>query len=64
MGRQVLTWIGAQAAASGRRYVRLATARDDRPLRAYYERAGYRHVGDPPHAKWPTSLYERAIESG
>ncbi|GAB3585525.1 hypothetical protein GCM10027445_63130 [Amycolatopsis endophytica] len=41
--------------------VRLATARDNAALRGYYERAGYHHVADPPDAKWPTSLDERAV---
>ena len=61
LGVRILAWIEAQAAGTGRRYVRLATARHNPALRAYYERAGYRHVTDPPHAKWPTSLYERTI---
>lgn len=30
-------------------------------LRHYYEQAGFQHVTDPPHARWPTSLYERRV---
>ena len=61
LGRRILDWADARAAAAGRRYLRLATTRDNPALRRYYERAGFRHVGDPPDARWPTSHYEREV---
>jgi GNAT superfamily N-acetyltransferase len=62
-GYRILDWVDARAAARGRGYVRLATASNNPALRQYYEQAGFRHVGDPPHARWPTSLYERRTSS-
>jgi hypothetical protein len=52
-----------KAAEHGRRYVRLATASTNPALRRYYESAGFEHVADPPHARWPTSLHQRAAGS-
>ena len=60
LGRRLLDWVAAKAAEHGKRYVRVATASDNPALRRYYERAGFTHVADPPHARWPTSLYERS----
>lgn len=60
LGYRLVGWVAAKAVEHGRRYVRLATARDNPALRRYYERAGFDHVADPPHARWPTSLYQRA----
>lgn len=59
LGYRIIDWVGAQADQRGWRYVRLATAKDNPALRQYYERAGFRHVADPPGARWPTSLYQR-----
>jgi GNAT superfamily N-acetyltransferase len=59
LGYRIIDWVAGQAAECGRHYVRLATASDNPALRRYYERAGFVHVADPPHARWPTSLYER-----
>lgn len=59
LGHRVIDWVAAKAAERGVRGVRLATASDNPALRRYYERAGFVHVADPPHARWPTSLYER-----
>lgn len=61
LGHHIIDWVAHKAAAHGRQYVRLATARDNPALRRYYERAGFDHVADPPHARWPTSLYQRAV---
>jgi hypothetical protein len=59
LGHRVIDRVAAKAAERGVRCVRLATASDNPALRRYYERAGFVHVADPPHARWPTSLYER-----
>jgi GNAT superfamily N-acetyltransferase len=60
LGYRLIDWVAGKAAERGWRYVRVATARDNPGLRRYYERAGFTHVADPPHARWPTSLYERS----
>jgi RimJ/RimL family protein N-acetyltransferase len=60
LGHRVIDWVAAKAVERGVRHVRLATAADNPALRRYYERAGFVHVADPPHARWPTSLYERS----
>ncbi|MFI6167045.1 GNAT family N-acetyltransferase [Nocardia sp. NPDC051052] len=59
VGYRILDWVQARARIAGMSRIRLATARDNLALRAYYEAAGFRHVADPQDAKWPTSLYER-----
>lgn len=61
LGHRIIDWVAGKAAESGRRYVRLATSSDNSALRRYYERAGFEHVVDPPHARWPTSLYQRMV---
>ncbi|OXM42896.1 GNAT family N-acetyltransferase [Amycolatopsis alba] len=60
LGIRIIDWVGEKAAARGKTFVRVATTRDNPALRALYERAGFEHVADPPAAKWPTSLYQRA----
>lgn len=59
LGHRLIDWVAGKATARGWRYVRLATASDNPALRRYYEQAGFVHVADPPHARWPTSLYQR-----
>jgi ribosomal protein S18 acetylase RimI-like enzyme len=61
LGYRVIDWVAAKAAERGWRHVRLATDSDNPALRRYYEAAGFEHVADPPHARWPTSLYERKV---
>ncbi|SFI65508.1 Ribosomal protein S18 acetylase RimI [Amycolatopsis regifaucium] len=61
LGYRLIDWVAGKAAERGRRYVRLATTSHNQALRGYYERAGFDHVTDPPHARWPTSLYERDV---
>lgn len=58
LGRLLLAWAERQVATTGREYLRLDCARDVEGLRRYYERAGYRHVGDAERG-WPASLYEK-----
>jgi GNAT superfamily N-acetyltransferase len=63
LGYRVIDWVADQATERGWQYVRLATASNNPALRHYYERVGFEHVADPPHARWPTSLYERRVTS-
>ena len=61
LGYQIIDWVEARAATRNLSHVRLATTSTNAALRRYYERAGFRHVADPPAARWPTSLYQRAV---
>ncbi len=63
LGSRIIDWVAGKAAERGRQYVRLATASNNPALRHYYERLGFEHVADPPHARWPTSLYERRVDT-
>jgi GNAT superfamily N-acetyltransferase len=63
LGYRIIDWVAGKAAERGWQYVRLATTSDNSALRRYYERAGFEHVADPPHARWPTSLYERNVSA-
>ncbi len=56
-GHEVLAWAEGAVAAAGRCYLRLACTATNPALHAYYERAGYRHLG---HRRG-NSLYERAV---
>ena len=42
----LLHWAEGHVAAEGKAYLRLDCAAWNESLRAYYERAGYEHVGD------------------
>lgn len=65
IGRALLSWAEEHIRRSGRALVRLDCVRSNRPLRAYYERAGYRLVGyqDFPEVEWvlETALYEKSV---
>jgi GNAT superfamily N-acetyltransferase len=63
LGRELLAWAERAAAAAGRRYLRLDCMAANRSLRAYYERAGYAHLGDVRigGGGWTASLYEKAV---
>ena len=65
IGRSILEWAEGSIVATGRRLVRLDCVHDNRPLRAYYEHAGYRFVGTEtfPDLAWAddTALYEKQI---
>ena len=61
LGYRILNWVEKNAALRGIEYVRLATASNNPRLRRYYEDAGFRHIGNPKNAKWPTSCYERRV---
>ncbi|MER7077211.1 Acetyltransferase (GNAT) family protein [Saccharopolyspora kobensis] len=61
LGYRIIEWVSGKAAERGWPYVRLSTASNNPVLRRYYEGAGFEHVADPPHARWPTSLYQREV---
>jgi protein-tyrosine phosphatase len=64
IGRAILRWAEEQVAARGRIYLRLDCMADNARLRAYYEVAGFRCVGekaweDAP--SWRSGLYEKRV---
>ncbi|MFE6613585.1 GNAT family N-acetyltransferase [Amycolatopsis sp. NPDC057786] len=63
LGNRIIDWVGEKAAVHRKAFVRVATTRDNPALRGLYERRGFEHVADPPEARWPTSLYEKAAGS-
>jgi protein-tyrosine phosphatase len=66
IGHAILCWAGEQVAARGRICLRLDCIADNTRLRAYYEDAGFRCVGDKTWEdapSWRSSLYEKRIEA-
>jgi ribosomal protein S18 acetylase RimI-like enzyme len=66
IGRSILRWAEEQVAAQGRMYMRLDCMADNTKLRAYYEDAGFRCVGeqtDKDEPDWRASLYEKRVGS-
>ena len=62
LGERIVEWIVAEAAARGRRYVRLDCQRDLPGIRRYYERLGFAFRGEKkkgPNRAW--ALYERRV---
>ena len=65
-GADLLRWAADAAAADGLRAVRLDCWAENHALRRYYERAGFRHVGDVeqrdgPDRVWRASRFEMPI---
>jgi ribosomal protein S18 acetylase RimI-like enzyme len=66
VGRAILRWAEARVGMRGRTYLRLDCVADNAKLRAYYEDAGFLHVGektDEEDPSWRASLYEKRVES-
>jgi GNAT superfamily N-acetyltransferase len=63
LGAALVDWADAQAAAAGRRFLRLDCQRDDPGIRAYYERLGFEHRGDVDHPRFAAALYERPVRA-
>ena len=65
IGRSLLNWAERSIRQAGHRVARLDCAKDNQPLRSYYERAGYRVVGSKtfPEIAWAleASLYEKRL---
>jgi GNAT superfamily N-acetyltransferase len=69
LGYRLLDWADERVRANGRVALRLDVVSDNRPLRDYYEAAGFEHrrdvtgefeLRDGTRQNWRTSLYERA----
>jgi protein-tyrosine phosphatase len=64
IGRAILRWAEEQVIARSRIYLRLDCMADNAKLRAYYEHAGFRCVGeqtDEDDPYWRVSLYEKRV---
>jgi GNAT superfamily N-acetyltransferase len=63
LGADIVAWVDARAAESGRRFLRLDCLRDDPGIRAYYERLGFERQGDFDDGArgLQLSLYERQV---
>jgi GNAT superfamily N-acetyltransferase len=61
LGRQLLTFAERTTLEAGRRYLRLDCMAANPELRAYYERAGFRHAGEWRGGGWTASLYEKPV---
>lgn len=63
VGARFLAWAEETALSCGKSFLRLDCARRDGGIRRYYERAGFRHRGDPGGrgSTFEVSLYEKAL---
>ena len=61
IGRAIVEWADATAAASGRRFLRLDCLRDNPGIRTYYENLGFAHRGDLFVNGRDMSIYERPV---
>lgn len=61
LGAQLLRWAERHAAGAGKPFLRLDCVASSEPLRAYYERAGYRHVGDVTVGPYVQARYEKRV---
>jgi ribosomal protein S18 acetylase RimI-like enzyme len=66
VGRALLDWAAGAVANAGRRVLRLDCIAHNAALRAYYEAAGFTHVGDRsyPGESGASSLFERRVGDG
>ena len=62
LGARLLHWAEAHAAAAGKLFLRLDCVAGNEPLRRYYERAGYRRVGDVTVGPYVQARYEKRVE--
>ena len=62
LGAALVDWVGEQAAAAGRKFIRLDCLRADAGIRAYYERLGFEHRGDLVHPRFAAALYQRSVD--
>jgi predicted N-acetyltransferase YhbS len=63
IGRAIVEWANATAAAAGRDFLRLDCLRDNPGIRAYYEQLGFEHCGDLVVNTRNMSIYERPVQS-
>ena len=63
IGRAIVEWADATAAAEGRRFLRLDCLRDNPGIRAYYENLRFEHRGDLVANGRDMSIYERPVHT-
>ena len=61
LGENLLHWAERRVAGAGKPFLRLDCVAWNEPLRAYYERAGYRHVGDVAIGPYVQARYEKRV---
>lgn len=61
LGSRLLRWAEDHAAAEGKVHLRLDCVAWNESLRAYYERAGYEHVGDVTVGAFTQARYEKPV---
>jgi GNAT superfamily N-acetyltransferase len=61
IGRAIVEWADATAAAAGRRFLRLDCLRDNPGIRTYYEHLGFEHRDDLVVNGRAMSIYERPV---
>lgn len=65
IGGQLMDWADQQAAAKGRKLLRVDFPPNNSGLKAYYEKHGFKFVKNrkihAPHTTYTTALYERPI---
>jgi GNAT superfamily N-acetyltransferase len=62
LGARLLQWAERHAASRGKRFLRLDCVAWNAPLRAYYERAGYEHIGDVTVGPYTQARYEKRVD--
>jgi GNAT superfamily N-acetyltransferase len=61
LGEHLLRWAEEQVAGAGKAFLRLDCVAWNEALRAYYERAGYRRVGDVTVGPYVQARYEKRV---
>jgi GNAT superfamily N-acetyltransferase len=61
LGAHLLRWAESRAAAADKPFLRLDCVAWNRPLRSYYERVGYQHVGDVTVGPYTQAQYEKRV---
>jgi GNAT superfamily N-acetyltransferase len=61
LGAQMLRWAERHTVGAGKPFLRLDCVAWNEPLRAYYERAGYEHVGDFTVGPYTQARYEKRV---
>ena len=61
IGRAIVEWADATAAAAGRKFLRLDCLGDNPGIRTYYEQLGFEHHGDLVLDGRNMSIYERRV---
>lgn len=61
LGAQLLRWAEHHTAGNGKPFLRLDCVEWNESLRAYYERAGYEHVGDVTVGPYTRARYEKRV---